>query len=63
MKDKKHSNIQYFLPESDILEIKSLRTVIDSLTIGSDSPALISDMKCRLETKYEKVCTTTNSSS
>ena len=53
MKDKKHSNIQYYLPESDILEIKSLRTVIDSLKIGIDSPALINDMKCRLETKYE----------
>ena len=35
-------------------EIQSLRTVINSYTINGDSPALINDMKCKLERKYEE---------
>ena len=34
-------------------EINSLRTVLNSLKINDDSPALINEMKSRLETKYE----------
>lgn len=53
MRKTKHSPIEYKLDENIINEIKSLHTILNSLTMDADSPALVNDMKSRLEIKYE----------
>lgn len=49
-----YSPIPHTLPENEQAQIMSLKNVLAGLTIGIDSPALIDEMKSRLETKYEK---------